>query len=128
MRVLFGGFMRKPTVKNKYNLTISKAKKLHIKDRSKIKSPMFWRNDVISAWCILKRDRDNEFWLGIYDEDAKVYKGKIKFDFTSYDGMCGYNFKKFYHPEEIENEQDLRIQELALETFNQLIDEGILGL
>ena len=118
--------MRKPTVKNKYNLTIAKARKLHIKDRSKVKSPIFWRNDVISAWCILKKFQDNEFWLGIYDEDAKAYAGKMRFDFTTYDGMCGYKFNKFFDHKEIENEQDLRIQELALETFNQLIDEGIL--
>ena len=41
--------MRKPRVKNKYNLTISKIKKLKIKDRSQVCEPLFCRNNVISA-------------------------------------------------------------------------------
>ena len=118
--------MREPTVKNKYNLTIPKIKGLKIGDRGKIKEPLFWRNNIISAWCILKRYRDNEFWLGIYDEDAPAYKGKFRIDFSTYDGMCEYDFKKFFQEKNIENEMDLRIQELALETINQLIDEGAL--
>jgi len=45
--------MRKPTVKNKYNLTMAKIRKLKIVDRSKVGKPLFWRNDVIGAWCIV---------------------------------------------------------------------------
>lgn len=120
--------MRKPTVENKYNLTILKIKKLKIGDKTKIKEPLFWRNDVISAWCILKRYVDNEFWLGIYDEDAKAYKGKIRVDFDTHDGMRSYKFNQFFKEKDIENEMDLRIQELALETINHLIDEEILVL
>lgn len=120
--------MRKPTIENKYNLTVSQIKKLKIADRTKIQSPLFWRNDVISAWCILKHVADNEFWLGVYDEDAPVYKGKLRIDFTTYDGMCGYKFNQFFQEKDIESEADLKIQEMALDTINMLIDEGILSI
>lgn len=33
--------MRNPKVKNKYNLTFSDIKKLKIKDRSKLREPLF---------------------------------------------------------------------------------------
>lgn len=46
--------MRKPKVENKYNLKPSDINKLIVNDRSKIKEPLFWRNDVINAWCISK--------------------------------------------------------------------------
>lgn len=118
--------MRKPTVKNKYNLTIKDIKKLKIGDRSKIIEPLFWRNDVISAWCILERIANNEFWLGIYDDDAPAYKGKIKIDFTSYDGMFRYKFNKFFKIDDMEDEADLVIQERALRKINELIDNKIL--
>ncbi|HHU55930.1 MAG TPA: hypothetical protein GXZ48_04490 [Acholeplasmataceae bacterium] len=118
--------MRKPTVQNKYNLTVADIRKLKVRDRSKIKEPLFWRNNVISAWCILKKYIDNEFWLRIYDEDAKAYGGKIRVSFDVLDGMYTYRFNQFFKEKDIENEMDLKIQELALETINQLIDEGIL--
>ena len=69
--------MRKPKVENKYNLTMKKINKLSVGDESKIKEPLFWRNHVISAWCISKfigTDRDvkyganNDIWIGIYDK------------------------------------------------------------
>lgn len=41
--------MRKPKVENKYNLKPSDINKLIVKDRSKIKEPLFWRNNVINA-------------------------------------------------------------------------------
>lgn len=44
--------MRKPTIENKYNLTIKQLKKYKVADRSQIKEPLFWRNNVIQAWCI----------------------------------------------------------------------------
>ena len=129
--------MRKPKVPNKYNLTPAKVRKLKY-DRSKIGKPMFWRNNVIDAWCITrdtaKNDKDWEygaydgFWLGIYDDDAKRYAGKVRITFESYGGMCGYNITGFYKPSEIENEMDLEIQEKALEVLNQLIDDGVLWI
>ena len=128
--------MRKPTVKNKYNLTMKDCRHLAVKDRSKICEPLFWRNDVINAWCIsgstAKNSKDdeygcyNEFWLGIYDEDAKAYAGKVKVQFSAYGGMCHYNFNKFYDYSKIENEVDLEVQEMFLEKINVLLDEGIL--
>lgn len=127
--------MRKPRVKNKYNLTIPQIRKLVIKDRSQVCAPLFWRNNVISAWCISghagnKADErlstDNEYWIGIYDEDAKAYKGKFRFEFFTYGGMCGYRFEKFFQPADIECENDLLIQERFLEKINELLDKGIL--
>lgn len=44
--------MRKPLVKNKYNLTIKQLKKYKVVDRTHVGLPFFWRNDVIGAWCI----------------------------------------------------------------------------
>ena len=89
----------KPTIKNRYKLDIAKIKKLKIGDRSKICEPLFWRNDVIKAWCIcdtVGKFEDAEYWIGIYDEDAPAYAGKFKFNFTTYMGMCSYTFNKFY--------------------------------
>lgn len=128
---------RFPKVENKYNLTISKIKKLKVGDRNKICEPLFWRNNVINAWCISgsagsAKDRefatDNEFWIGIYDIDAKSYAGKFRFTFSTYGGMCGYNFNKFFEPSDIENDLDLEIQEKFLNTINNLIDKGILRM
>jgi len=129
--------MREPKVKNKYNLKPNDITKLIVLDRTQIKEPLFWRNSVIDAWCIskgigtpadLKYGTENGVWLGIYDEDAKAYKKKIRFSCTSYGGMCGYNFKKFFDYKEIENENDLLTQEFLLDTINNLIDMKILGL
>ena len=95
--------MRKPTVKNKYNLTMAKIRKLKIVDRSKVGKPLFWRNDVIGAWCIVgsagnKMDvvfgTDNEFWI---------------------------------REKDIQCDNDLRIQEKFLGKINELIDLGILS-
>ena len=69
--------MRSPKVKNKYNLTMKKINKLKVGDESKIKEPLFWRNNVINAWCInriigtdddVKYGTDNDIWIGIYDK------------------------------------------------------------
>jgi hypothetical protein len=129
--------MRKPKVKNKYNLTIGKIKKLKF-NRAKIGEPIFWRNDVIDAWCISKTTAKNSadmefctynsFWMGIYDENAKSYSNKLRIDVSSYGGMCSYKFEKFYGPKDIEHEVDLEIQEIILKTINELIDKKILLL
>lgn len=136
--------MRKPIVINKYNLTFSDVKKLKIGDRSKIIKPLFWRNNVVNAWCIsgttIKNNNDsrygtyNEFWIGIYDEELvsqgdnlKVQrKTKLAVNCHAYGGMTDYNFKEFFNPKEIENDMDLEMQEKLLNTINNLIDEGIL--
>lgn len=123
--------MRKPTVKNKYNLTIRKAKNLKI-DRSKVNDLYgFWRNDIVKAWCLsggVGRSplggSMSSFWIGIYDDESK--KVSIKLD--AYEGMFNYNISKFYQLEDIETEVDLGIQELLLSKLNELIDNGILKL
>ena len=130
-----GKLMRKPKVPNKYNLTPAMIPKLKY-DRSKIGEPMFWRNKAIDAWCITrntaKDGRDHTygtydgFWLGVYDDDAKSYAGKLGYYFDSYGGICHYKFTKFYDFSQIEYEMDLEIQEKALEVLNQLIDDGVL--
>lgn len=121
----------KPSVQNKYNLTIASIRKLVIVDKSKIKPPRFWRNDVISAWCIsceVGGDNGNSYWIGIYDDDAPAHAGKFRFAFSSYGGMCGYTFNCFFKEDDIENTMDLKIQELFLEKINLLIDEGVLAI
>lgn len=123
--------MRKPRIENKYNLTPPGINNLVVLDRSKVCAPLFWRNNVIGAWCITRTTGsksdfefgcESDFWLGIYDE-----KDEIKSNFSSFGGMCNYNPSKFYDEKEIENKNDLEIQEKALEVVNRLIDEGILG-
>lgn len=123
---------RIPTVINKYNVNRKMLSKLKVNDRSKICAPTFWRNDGIKAWCIsgsVGPDFDcDDFWLGVYDEDSGRHKNKVKVDFSSYGGMCGYSFNKFYDPKEIENEYDFCIQEMFLKCLNTLLDEGILKI
>lgn len=124
--------MREPVVENKYHLTIPKIRKLRVGDRSKVGKPLFWRNNVIGAWCIIENAAPSSFgdetsyWIGIYDDDAKSYAGKFRFEFTTYGGMCGYTFQKFFQPKDLECEWDLLIQEKFLAKINELIDEGIL--
>lgn len=127
--------MRSPIVENKYNLTLPIIKKLKVVDRSQLKSPLFWRNDVIKAWCITgvagstadqRYGTDNGFWIGIYDEDAPSYAGKFRVYLTSYGGMCGYTFHHFFCPDDIGCENDILIQERFLEKINLLLDIGVL--
>lgn len=125
---------RKPAVENKYNLTILKIKRLKIADRSLIREPLFWRNDVIQAWCISeevipsKYGDETSYWIGIYDEDAPHYAGQLRFNFSCYGGMCGYEFEQFFQPEDIENLGDLIVQEKFLSKINELLDMDILKI
>lgn len=142
---------RTPVIENKYNLDMDKIKKLKLVDRTKLCEPLFWRNNVVSAWCIsgdtdlrhynkeylsewkdlnLSRFKydDTSFWIGIYDNDADAYAGKIRFSFEAYGGMCSYTFNKFYNPRTISNDYDLLIQELFLKKINYLIDNNILAI
>ena len=122
----------KPKVKNKYNLDLKTIKNLKIGDRSKLLPPLCWRNDVISAWCISesignsKFCDETEYWMGFYDLDAPSYSGKFRVSFSTFGGMCSYNFNKFYNPKTINNINDLKIQEMFLKKINYLIDNGIL--
>ena len=97
--------MRKPRIENKYNLTMSNCRNLELINREKMERK-FWRNNVINAYCLsgntAKNNKDHEYgtyseyWIGVYDKDDK-----IKIDFSSYGGMCGYKFKEFYNPKDI---------------------------
>lgn len=130
--------MRKPKVKNKYNLKPKDIQKAIILDRDRLHHSPFWRNDVVGAWCLsgntIKNYRDdkygsyNEYWIGFYDQDAKTYAGKIRLSCNAYGGMCSYNFKSFFNSEEIDEEIDLEIQEKLLSRINWLIDEGIIEI
>lgn len=127
--------MREPTVKNKYNLTMDIIEQLIVGDRSQVHTPLFWRNEVIKAWCITgiagtPQDKefgsDDSFWIGIYDEDAPEYAGEFRTMLTTYGGMCGYVFRQFFCPDDIECENDILIQERFLEKINLLLDIGVL--
>ena len=130
--------MRKPRIKNKYNLVPRDITKAIILDYDRLHQKPFWRNDVVSAWCLsgntarCSADHEfgtyNEYWIGFYDENAKSYAGKIRLSCSSYGGMCGYNFKKFFDYSEIEHEIDLEVQEKLLEVINWLIDERIIKI
>ena len=120
---------RKPDVPNKYNLTPEDLNHLELLDKRQVKDPLFWRNNVINAWCISYENDDiagDEFWLGIYD---KPFRNRlIHVHFSAYGGMCNYNFTKFYDPHQIDNIYDLDVQEHALKILNDLIDRGIIAV
>ena len=130
--------MRKPRVENKYNLKPKDIQKAIVLDFERLHSTPFWRNNVVNAWCLsettIKNRKDdeyccyNEYWIGFYDSDAKAYAGKIQLNCCSYGGMCHYNFKSFFNPEEIDCEIDLEIQEKLLARINWLIDEKIIEI
>lgn len=119
---------------NKYNLTPAKLRKLVVKDWVGLKKNT-WHNKAMlsgSWWCHLEgsQEPDNtkycdedEFWIGFNEVD-----NKIRFWFSSYEGMCGYEFKKFYDFKEIENKFDLNVQVNAIRWLTKMIDEKILGL
>ena len=114
--------VQNPRVPNKHELTIEKIKNLKVGDTTKFKEPVFWRNNVVNAWCISGGTRYNSFWIGFYDN------GTFKFTLSCFEDMCWYDFKEFYKIEEIEIIDDFLVQEMFLEKINYLIDEGILIL
>ena len=117
---------------NKYGLTPKTIKNL-IPDRNKIQEKPFWRNNVISAWCLSDNtiySNDSiiystyaEYWLGVYDID-----GEVEFHLYSYGGMCKYHPSEFLKSDEIENKDDLEIQVKFLKCINQLINNGTFSL
>lgn len=127
--------MRKPNVKNKYNLKPKDIQRADILDYERLKQSPFWRNDVIGAWCLsggcgkgFFGDYINTYWIGFYDNDAKYCAGKIRLDCASYEDMCGYEFKNFFDYAEIDTELDLELQEKLLDRINWLIDEKIIEI
>lgn len=127
--------MRKPRVENKYNLKPKDIQKAVVLDYERIQQYPFWRNNIVSAWCLSGESRKNQYgdymdsyWIGFYDSDAKAYAGKIRLRCCTMEDMCSYNFKKFFDPKEIVCEADLEIQEKLLERINWLIDERIVEI
>lgn len=127
--------MRKPKVQNKYNLKPKDICRAVILDEKRIHQKPFWRNNVVSAWCLSEGVGEGYFggsidsyWIGFYDKDAKSYAGKIRLDCYAYEDMASYTFKKFFDPAEIENEWDLQLQEKLLKQINWLIDEKIIEI
>lgn len=114
--------MRGPRVENKYQLTIPKIKKLKVRKSENLKELGFWWNEAVKSWCVIEEAGDDSYWIGISE------KGKFKFTLDAYEGMCSYNFKEFFRPDDMENEWDLEIQEKFLSKINFLIDEGVLNL
>ena len=116
---------------NKYNLTPKGIKKLKVLDWERLKKHTWYNNAMNKTgkwWCHLegcniggKYNDEDEFWIG-FDEEHN----RIDYHFTSYGGMCGYEFSEFY--KETENKYDLHVQVNTIKYLNMLIDEGILGL
>lgn len=117
---------------NKYNLTPKSIKKLKILDWGKLKSKTWFNHAMLSGtwWCHLEGCNDKgpynsevEFWIG-FNED----NNQINCSFTSFDGMCKYNFTKFYSSKSITNKFYMQMQVNTIRWLNMMIDEGILGL
>lgn len=117
---------------NKHNLTPKSVKKLKILDWDRLKKETWLNKAMFSGkwWCHLegcnldgKYNDEDEFWIGFNEENDK-----IDLNFSSYEGMCGYTFNKFYDVSEIENKYDMVVQVNAIRWLNRLIDDGILGV
>lgn len=121
-------------VPNKYNLRPTDITKLKVLDWDKIKK-ICWHNKAMKStgdwWCHLegcnksnsKYDDFDEFWIG-FDEK----NNRVKYHFTSYEGMCSYNFTAFYSMKSIENKYDMQVQVNAMRFLNRLLDEKIVEL
>ena len=119
---------------NKYNLKVKDIKRLKILDWARLKSETFYNQAMLSGtwWCKLigcqdpnsgKYDDENEFWFGVNEQN-----NKIDYHFSSFGGMCGYEFKKFYDMKDISNKYDMNVQVNTIRWLNEMIDEGILGM
>lgn len=122
--------MRKPKVKNKYKLKISDIKKLKVnRDKMNEHIDLFWRNNVVNAYCISQytdKKEYGEYWIGIYDINAPAHAGHFRFSLSVWQDMCRYDFENFFNEEEMDNEYDLILQEKFLTKINELLDLGIL--
>ena len=129
--------MRKPVVENKYGLKFSDIHHFVVLKPDELHNPPFWRNEAVQskgihgAWCLSgdtaesKEDElygtYSEYWIGFYDS------GTIEANCSSYGGMRSCSFEKFFDPKDIDNEIDLRLEELLLRDLNWLLDNGIVG-
>ncbi len=118
---------------NKYGLKPSDIKKLKILDWEKLKTKTWYnsaKKDSGNWWCKLigcnvtgNYNDEDEFWIGF-----NVDNDKIDYHFTSYGGMCGYEFDEFYDGKCIENKYDMQVQANTIHWLNDLLDEKILGV
>lgn len=118
---------------NKYNLTTESIKSFKILNWDELKKKT-WLNKAMTSgtwWCHLegcqsenqKYDEENEFWIGFNENN-----NEIDYYFTTFGGMCGYKFDKFYSMKHIENKYDMQVQVNVIKWLNMMIDEGILGI
>ena len=89
-------------VPNKYNIKPEDIRKLKVLDWDKLKK-YTWYNDAMKKtgewYCHFEGsngggfygDDEDEFWIGF---DKK--NGKVDYNFTSREGMCGYTFGSLF--------------------------------
>lgn len=123
------------TYPNKYNLTIDSIKQLKVLDWEALKKCTYANEAMTDGTWFCKlilcggpgvRQCDNDeddFWIGFREEDNKV-----DCHFTSFGGMCGYIFDKFYDLNEIENKFDFYVQINTIKWLNEMIDKGVLAI
>ena len=103
------------TVPNKYNIKPKDITKLKVLDWDKLKKVTHYNKamEKTGRWyCHLEGsnggglyDDEDEFWIGFNENN-----GKVRYDFSSREGMCHYNFDEFYKADGIENKWDLNVQ------------------
>ena len=118
-------------VPNKYNIRPQDIHKFTVLDWEKLKK-YTWFNTAMNSpcWCHLEGsngggfygDDADEFWIGFYEN------GKVDYWFTSYEGMCGYEFDTFYDANHIHNKYDMAVQVNAMRYINKLLDEKIIAI
>lgn len=120
-------------VPNKYNLRPADINRLVVKDWDTIKKKC-WLNKAKARdgewYCHLEGchtpgkpyNEEDEFWIGFCTD------GRVGYHFTSYEGMCGYNFNNFYDMAEIENKFDFQVQVNAMRWLNELLDSGVVEI
>lgn len=127
--------MRKPKVKNKYNIKPHDIERAIILNPDKLHERPFWRHHVGKAWCLsggvkLVAPPPNYYTILFYDSDAPKFAGQIRLtiDVWSYKSWCDVVPQEFYNPSDIEDEKYLRLQEKLLSRLNWLIDQNIVSI
>lgn len=119
-------------VPNKYNLYPKDIRKFKVLNWDKLKEKT-WLNNAMNNgpwYCHLegsqgkneKYNDEDEFWIG-FNEST----GEVKYHFSSYEGMCHYNFTSFYSSRSIQNKYDMNVQVNTLRFLNMLLDEHIIS-
>lgn len=119
-------------VPNKYNIKPADINKFKVLDWEKLKKLCWFNNAMKNGkwWCHLEGSNgggfygdEDEFWIGFNEEN-----GKVKYQFSSGEGMCKYNFPRFYSIGSIENKWDMNVQVNAMRFLNKLLDEKIIEM